>query len=397
MTNTPLSTGVAATPEITPPAVAPASQTLRLWLPSQFAPAPDTAGGRVLLAQLKAFESAHPDWQVEVRIKKTSGQGGLVNALQASLEAAPGVSPDVIALDTPSLAVAAPLLQPLSNRLAESEIKDFYPFALQAGRIGDQLLGLPFAAEVWGLAYYTGAYPTPPLAWVDLKTDVGSLGLPLNDPLALVTLQNYVALGGQLTDASGKPAIDPGALSQVLAHYLFLQSTNTLSGVGVSDMSPEETWTAYREGRVTAAAVLSSDYLADRERLTNTAFTLLPTRDGKRFTFASQWSYALVTSDPVRQNIALDLMQTLTAPEALGEWARAAAVLPTRPSALAQWPNESLRAVLEEALLAAQPQPPSSVLGVVGPPVTAAVQVVLAGQASPEAAASTAAQTIAGR
>ena len=375
----------------------PATQTLRLWLPPQFAPTPDTSGGRVLLAQLAAFEAAHPGWAVEVRIKKPNGQGSLLHALQTALQAAPSTSPDVLALDGQSLAAAAPYLQPLTTRLPESELEDFYPFALQTARVNDQLLGSPFAAEVLGLAYSTSVYQTPPLSWNDVQINSGTFGLPLNDPMALVTLQNYVALGGKLTDVSGKPSIDPGTLSQVLAYYLFLQSNNALSGISLSATSPGELWAAYRESRVTATAVTSGDYLADRERLTGTAFTLLPTRDGKRATFASQWNYALAASDPARQLVALELILTLTAPETLGEWTRAANVLPARPSAMATWPNDTLRAILTEALLTAQPQPSPTILNVVGPPITAAVQVVLAGQASPETAAETAAQTIAAR
>jgi ABC-type glycerol-3-phosphate transport system substrate-binding protein len=394
-------TGLAATPQATqvdPQAtVVSTPQVLRLWLPPQFEPTTNTMGGRVLLAQLQAFEEAHSGWKVEVRIKKPSGQGGLLNALRASLQAAPGVSPDVIALDAPTLPAAVPFIQPLTDRLNESETKDLYPFALQSARVGDQVVGMPFAADVWGLAYSTSVYSTPPLKWSDINIAPGSLGLPLNDPLALVTLQNYAALGGRFTDEAGKPSIDPAQLAQVLTHYLFLQSTNTLSGLGISASSPAETWTAYREGRVTAVAVLSSNYLADRERLTHSAFTLAPTRDGQPYAFASQWSYALTASDPGRQEIALDLIRALTGPEALGEWTRAADMLPARPSALAVWPDTTLRAVFEDALLAAQPQPPPALLNTVGPPITAAVQVVLAGQASPEAAAETAAHTIAGR
>ena len=395
-----------ATPDITPepnespfpqPTSAPVIQTLRLWLPPQFEPTADSVAGQLLLDQLKEFEGAHPGWRVEVRVKKAAGQGGLINALQTAVQSAPGVAPDVIALDGPMLATAAPLIQPLTARFTEDELADFYPFTLQAARVENELLGLPFAADALGLAYSTAVYVTPPLAWVDINTGTGPLWLPLNDPTALVILQQYLALGGSLADEDGNPAIDPGTLAQVLAYYQFLQVNNLISIGSLGAASPAETWLAYRESRATSAAAFTSAYFADRQRVAATAFTLLPTREGNRLTFASQWNYALATADPARQAVGLELMRWLTASNNLGEWTMAVGMLPTRAKALTQWPDADLRAIAGEAVTAAQPMPSPSLLNVLGPPITTAVQDVLAGRSSAEAAASAAAQAIVGR
>jgi len=375
----------------------PATQTLRLWFPPQLAPTGEDPAGQRLRAQLQAFEDSHPGWRIEVRVKKMAGQGGLLNALQTTLQSAPAMSPDVVVTDGLLLASAAPFLQPLTAYFGEDELSDFYPFALQAARIDNQLLGLPFAADAFGLAYSNSVYVTPPLAWVDINTGAGPLWLPLNDPTALITLQQYVALGGLLTDETGNPAIDSTLLTQVLAYYQFLQVNNLISTGSLGAASPAETWVAYRENRATSAATLTSTYFAERDRVAATGFTLLPTREGNRLTFASQWNYALVSTDATRQGIALELMRWLTAPENLGEWTLAAQQLPTRGKALAQWPNPDLRAIAGEAVTAAQPIPVPSLLNVLGPPITTAVQSVLAGQASPEAAANAAAQAIAGK
>ncbi|MEK9164641.1 MAG: extracellular solute-binding protein, partial [Chloroflexota bacterium] len=200
------------------PTTAPPAQRLRLWLPPQFAPSADTMGGKVLLAELSAFEEDHPGWQVEVRIKTVIGDGGLINSMRTTLLVAPNLGPDVIALDSPMLTEAAPVVQPLDARLAADDLADFYPFALQAARVNNQLDGLPFAADALGLAYSTTAYAVPPQTWIDLH-DIGPLWLPLADPAALVTLQQYLALGGALTDTAGQPSIDESLLAEVLAHY----------------------------------------------------------------------------------------------------------------------------------------------------------------------------------
>ncbi|MBI3243528.1 MAG: extracellular solute-binding protein [Chloroflexi bacterium] len=377
--------------------VAPATQTLRLWFPPQLAPTNDDAAGRQLLTQLQAFEDSHPGWQIEVRAKKLTGQGGLLDSLQTTLQSAPGISPDVIVADGPTLTNAAPFLQTLTEHFGEAELADFYPFALQAARIDNQLLGLPFAADALGLAYSTNVYVTPPLAWVDLNTGAGPIWLPLNDPTALVTLQQYVALGGSLTDETGKPAINSTVLAQVLTYYQFLQVNDLLSIGSLESVNTADTWLAYRESRATSAAAYASTYFAERDRVAATGYTLLPTREGNSLTFASQWNYALVAADPTRQSMALELMRWLTAPDNLSAWTLEAQLLPTRGAALTQWPDPALRAIAGEAVTAAQPLPSSTLLGVLGPPITLAVQSVLSGQATPEVAAEAAAQTIAGR
>ncbi len=375
-------------PALTPD---PAAQTLRLWLPPQFAPSADTPGGRELIAQLASFEQAH-GWRVEVRVKKLAGQGGLLDALRTSLQVAPGASPDVIALDNSMLA-AAEAVQPLTQ-ITNEEAADFYPFALQSVRRDEVWVALPFAADALGLAYSTAVYPLPPQTWNDLKPDYGSIALPFNDPLALITLQQYLALGGKF-EAKDRPGLNAPVLAQVLSDYQALETAGLLPAGTFGVTSAEEAWIAYREGRANSAATFFSYYLTDRYRVIATAFTLLPARAGAQTALARQWNYALIVGDPARQAAALELMRWLTRPDNLGAWAFAASVLPTRPQALNAWNDPELTAAADQILKAAQPEPPQSMLVLAGPPVTAAVQAVLNRQTLPEIAAAAAAAEVA--
>lgn len=381
-----------ATPAAT--AAPPSAQLLRLWLPPQFAPSPDTPEGKLMLAQIAAFEKERSGWSVEVRIKKLAGQGGLLDALQTTLKAAPSAAPDVIALDGAMLLTAAPMLQPLTPFLPDEELADFFPFAVEGAHAENELLGLPFAADALGLAYSTVAYASPPQSWADLKVESGPLWLPLADQTALVTLLQYRALGGGFTNDAGAPAMDAPVLARVLAHYQSMEISGVLPTASTSATELTETWTAFRENRAVAAAAWADTYLANRRRIPASGFTLLPTPDGSRVTFARQWNYALVTSDPARQAVAVALMRWLAAPENSGPWTAAASVLPARAKALDSWAGSGVSNVAAEALSAAQPVPPSSLLAALGPPVAAAVLSVLAGQASPEAAAQTAAAAV---
>jgi ABC-type glycerol-3-phosphate transport system substrate-binding protein len=380
------------------PATQPATpQVLRLWLPPQFAPDPNTAGGKVLQAQLAAFEQSH-GWRVEVRVKKVAGQGGLLDSLHSSLQVAPGVSPDIIALDSLMLATegATSSLQPLTQITTE-ELNDFYPVALQSARHNDALLALPFAVDILSFAFSTGPYPLAPQTWADVKPENGSVALPLNDPTGLLTLQQYSALGGLYLDDQGQPVLDKSILAQVLTDYQALQTAGSLPIESVTAASPDDTWTLYRENRASSAVVLFSTYLAEHRKVNGTAIRGLPSHNGTQTTFARQWNYALITTDPTRQAAAVELMRWLTTPDNLGAWSLAASILPARSRAFTSWSEQGLASIGDQLLKVAQPEPSASTLSVLGPALNTAVQSVLTGQATPDQAANTASTNVARR
>jgi len=380
------SLGTPAPQPLTAPAPAQ-GQPLRMWLPPQFALSAETAHGKILSAQIAEFESSQK-WKVETRIKKANGPGGLIHALQASLAAAPSVAPDVIALDSHMLITVMPSLQPVTL----SDASDFYPFALQAVRVKDQFVAVPFAADTMGFVYLTNAITKPPTSWNDLKRENGPLWLPLGDPKAMITLQQYAALGGTMIDASGKPYLDAAVLADVLSNYQTMQGNGLLANGAIKAIDASETWTAYREGRARLAAVTLSQYLAERARVAPTTFTGTPTRNGNRLAYATQWSYAIITTDPARRAAALEMIRFLTTPERLGAWTFAANVLPTRKGAFNLWPEGTVKNIASDSLAIIVPTP--ATMNALSQPVTSAVQAVMNGQASPEVAAGAAAETV---
>lgn len=375
-------------PEATPTA-APATLSLRLWTLPEFAPQSSLPGGALLEEQLIAFAQANGGVNVDVRIKAAEGRGGMLDSLRATAAVAPSALPDVVALRRPDLLAAAAerLIVPLDAHLAGADLSDYYPFALEAARADGVPMGIPFAADATALAYGILPYPTPPISWTDVISGTGPLVFPAGDPLARLTVQQYLALGGSLADAAGRPSLDPGLLTQVLGFFRTAREAGVLP-LSVNDMSDfTQSWTVYRERRAVLAVAHASDILGDFSRVSNTAITLIPTRDGRPLTQATGWSYALVTADPVRQSPALALMDWLTAPERLGPWTAAAHHLPPRSRALALWPADQPSAYVSQILANAVLEPDVTLLAVVGPPLKQAATDVIAGRASPEAAA----------
>jgi ABC-type glycerol-3-phosphate transport system substrate-binding protein len=377
---------------------APARVTLRLWTSPDAAPDETSPGGPALAGQLQAFEAANPNVSVEVRVKKTSGAGSLLDFLRTASAAAPAVLPDVIALSRDDLSAASGegLVQPVGPVLPPDALADFYPMAVEAARGTDgELYGLPFYAEGTVLVYNTEQRATPPITWTDVLSPTSTFLLPLGDPLGLVTLQQYYALGGAVKDASGDLALDASLLAAVLDFYHTAAAAGVLPPNSGDYADPASTWSAYRDNRAALAAAPAGLYLRERGRAGATAARWLPTRDGVPLAVGTAWSYALVTADPVRQPIALALMQWLTAPANIGEWSQAAGALPPRASALDAWDKDLPAAFAGELMPVAVLQPGAADLAILGLPLKQAVADALAGRVTPQTAAERAAAAIA--
>ena len=372
---------------------------MRLWTSPDTSPGDHSPGGRALARQITAFEAANPGVVVETRVKRASGVGGLLDFLRTATSAAPAVLPDVIALSREDLVMAASegLVQPLTQYISPESLSDFYPLATAAVHSGDVLYGLPFSADAAVLVYRTEIYAAPPLTWADVISSTGVYLIPIGDPSGLATLQQYQALGGAITDASGKLALDVPVLEQVLGFYQAAAAAGVLPPGNGDFLDLAASWIAYREQRAALAVAPATLFLREHDRGGETAATLLPTRDGARLALGTAWSYALVTPDPVRRSLALGLMQWLTAPANVGEWTAAFGALPPRATALDTWADEDLEAFARQVMSAAILQPDEAARAALGPPLRQAAIDVVAGQASPQVAAQRAAVAVAGQ
>ncbi len=89
------------------------------------------------------------------------------------------------------------------------------------------------------------------------------------------------------------------------------------------------------------------------------------------------------------------LVAWLMAATRQAEWTLAAGVLPSGPAALAEWRAAPFVPLAAEVLTRAQPRPNPAILASLGPLLRRAWEDVLNGRASPEAAAESAARTLA--
>ena len=94
------------------------------------------------------------------------------------------------------------------------EDESWFEYARQMAHVQSSTYGIPFAGDAMLLAYHPSSVQTPP---ADLETSL-TLGevllFPATDPQALFTLGTYLADGGSVQDAQGRPCAGRGSLNQ---------------------------------------------------------------------------------------------------------------------------------------------------------------------------------------
>ncbi len=394
-------TSVAASGQVTPtvapisetPQPAPSVITLTLWTKESFSPA-HKDGGRILAEQFTAFTDEHPDVAIEYLLKKPYAKGGILDFLRTTRAVIPTALPDMVTIDTFELGQAARegLVQPMDDLISGELLDDLFPFARESGHFEGHLMGLQFEADIQHLIYNTATLKTSPLTWTQVLTEGISYIFPAGGDEERVNdafLIQYFALGGRLVDNDGQPALDEGALTQVLEFYKEGRDRAIIPLSMLEHESLDDCWSVYLAAGATMSNVDSHRYLLDREMLENTSFAPIPTRDGNAVTMSRGWSLAIVTTDPVRQALAAELIERLMSPGNNVAWNQAVGHLPTRRSSL-----ERLDAVdgyipfLKEQMEAARFRPSLPTYEAIAKALQRAVQNVLLGKSSPSEAAS---------
>jgi maltose-binding protein MalE len=392
--NTPTAAPTAAstpTPAIAPtptPALTP--NTLVVWLPPQFGTDPNTLGEAMLQQQLAEFGET-VGLTVTARAKAEGGRGGILESLLAAYNVAPGALPDVVALRPDDLAAASAVgaVIPLEGWVARETLEEAYPFAQVMSRIEGRWVGVPFAADARVAVYNTQVYTSALTRWSNVVT--GTLVIPGAEANALTVLNDYLALDGPLADANGEPLLSVPLLTSIFTQLKDAQQARWLPTFTLTLTDTAATWRVYRERRATFALTSARAYFSEAGRVQNTAAGLPPTLDGSAFTLAEGWCWALVNTGR-DYTPAAELLNWLTATTQLGQWTRAARVLPPRSAVLAMWGDDPQAPLAAALLTSAQLQPPAAVLDKLGPLLQTALEDVLNDRAAPNEAANTVAQ-----
>lgn len=383
-------------PSATPNVPVLGAETLILWVPPQFDPLDGSTASNLFLSRLDEFSSRRPQTDIQVRVKELSGEYGLLESLRTTRIAAPIIMPDLIALPRSLMeqAFLEELVLPLDEITEVMDENDWFSYALDLARVGDQIAGIPFAGDVMVLAYKNDTEdPTPP-DWDSVLTIQKALAFPASDPQALVTLALYQSLEGELVDPSGELIIGEESLLEVLTYYQQAQAANVMPYWLTQFETDQQSWQSYQDRQSTLAVTWSSTLLSSDSP--NTALAALPTKDSKPFTYADGWVWCVIPSDTEREQVAVELAEFIIDETYLSIWSLESGFLPTRPSGMDSWSEVSFYSTLQQLLPSAILIPDGHILDELGPKVRDAVVAVLKDQIEPASALADLVETILG-
>jgi multiple sugar transport system substrate-binding protein len=380
----------------------PATVKLRIWIPPQLDPASGSEAGEILRQRLDEFTRQRPGVEIQVRVKALSGTGGMLDSLSTTSAAAPLAMPDIVALPRDLLESAAlkGLLRPMTNLTEVLNAPDWYDYALQLSRLQESVYGLPFAGDALVLVYRTQNMPAPPVDWEAALKLNSPLVFPAADPLALFTIAQYQAGGGEIRDQEDRPFLDVARLSAVLDFYQHAEQTELMPYWLTQFQNDDQVWQAFLEERSDMVVTWTSHYLTlvytDTTGSPEIAFAPLPTPDGEPFTLATGWVWALASPNQDQRILGLELAEFLCEANFLARWTEALGYLPPRSNALGGWSDTEIQPLVSQVLRSALLYPSTDISTPLGAALQQAVIQVLKEQNDPLTAAQSAADDLSG-
>ena len=364
------------------------SKTLIVWVPPQFDPADGSTTSNLFISRLQEFISRRPQTDIQVRVKDLSGEFGLLETLRSTRSAAPLIMPDLIALPRPLMeqALQEGLILPLDEITEVMDDNDWFDYSQELARVGDQIAGVPFAGDVMVLAYKDDTGDTPPPDWDAVLATQKALAFPASDPRSLVTMALYQSLGGEFINADGEYTINEEIILEVLSYYQKSQAANVMPYWLTQFETDQQAWQSYQERQSTLAITWSS--ISMDSDSPNTALAALPTKDSKAFTYVDGWVWSVIPSNVETEQIAVELVEFITTDTYLSTWGFEGGYIPTRPSGMDSWSENSFFSTLQQLLPSAVLIPNLDIVDELGPGIRDAVLAILKDQIEPAIALS---------
>ncbi len=384
----------------TPVVDANAPLTLTLWLPPEMAISAQTSG-QVINQLNAAFIASNRQVHIEVLSKAAYGAGGVVNMLLATRPVVPARMPDIIVLDVAELYRLAneDILYPLDDLFPQGLWDDLFPFSLDAVTVNGKKLAMPFQTDISFLVYNTDAIQAPPRTWKEMEKASVHYIFPAGEgdgSAADAFLLHYLAQGGELTQRDNQPFLDSAVVAKVLRNYHTAIESGAVPDSVRTLRTLDDCWAAFLTGDAGMANTSSWHYQRDHAALPSAHYAQIPTDKGDPITLAHAWSWAIVTKDPQRQEVAVRYIVSALRPEFLSAWSAASFHLPVHRSVLVRMiSDEAYQSFLVEQLEHARPYPDVQGYPEVQGALTRAIEDVLDGVATPERAAVSAAAMVA--
>ncbi|MFQ3566850.1 MAG: hypothetical protein SNJ59_07600 [Aggregatilineales bacterium] len=372
-----------AAPPVTP---TPAGMTLRLWWPEPLAPVENEDAADLLSELIGAFRAANPNVMVDFRLKQVdhigmSNVGSLLATLRSASAVAPGALPHVTLMRRSDLLEAASLglLQPL--RIPAAISGDVQRTALELGRIGEQVYGLPYMLDVEHMAFTERVLPPARWAFDDVLASDLTYVFPAGrvNVLSNAFLAQYLTAGPDLL-VGGELIVDAAVLRTVYTFYEQAVAAGVIDASVLEYIRPEDYGPALLSGLVDAGIVTSTLYGKLRARGLELGFGLIPTTTGEAITVLDGWMWVITTPDISLQEVALRFIEHMMQISEHEAYARAVRMVPAQRTALRGAVDLDYAAFVDNLVALAILPLPENASGTVARAMQSGLASVIAGQ-----------------
>ena len=331
------------TPTEPPPDTSPQERLIRVWWPDTLYALDDEGVSDIIENQVEDFNRLNPNYNGEVRIKRSDGQGSALSTLLAAQQVAPSAIPDLVLLKRSDLVQAARngVITPIDDWVPDAIRDDVLPGIINLGEVDGTLYGLPYTVTIQHAIYDLDVYDTPPTSFADVLESEQPFLIPAlpppNQEANDILLGQYLSAGGRLVDNAGVPALDEEALREVLTFYEEGLQNGTFAAELLAYAAPSDYASRLTQGNIPLAIVDSTLYLQEREDIGRVGFAPIPTADGENMVIVDGWLWALATEIPEQQRGALAFLEAFVSAEPLADYTEAFSILPARQRSLRIW------------------------------------------------------------
>ena len=349
-----------STPAVIPtePPTQSSDRQLLLWAPPFFNDLTEVSSATAITNVYAQFERTHPGVHIELQLKNESGNASMLNYLRGAQRLAPTILPDLILLDSQQLwqVTDLELVQTINlNQLANAS--EFFPFTLAAVTSGEQLFGIPYATDLIHLVYHKEQIENSPTSWANLLTQAAPYHFSTgkNEGLNEALLTQYLGAGGRFGPED--TAIDVDAVRALFTFAAEAKAAGVVSEDEFALTTLEQVWESFTTNPSSLANTSAHLILSQLDTLSgrNIGYGPIPTSSGSAQAIAHVWAFAIVTTDPVQIQLAIDLINLLLEPTVHSTWARETKYIPASPIAFDSWRTpgdyyDFLRSELEIAM-----------------------------------------------
>ncbi|MGV8026699.1 MAG: extracellular solute-binding protein [Anaerolineaceae bacterium] len=350
---------------------------LVVWVPEEFSTLVDTEASSILQQRIEEFERQNPGTVVIVRVKGSSGSGGILDSLRNTKAAATNALPQIALLSRTDMedAVGQALLLPVEEFFHDRNPSTYFSYAREISLFDGIVYGFPFVGDALiGIA--TEDFSDLKItSWDEIRAKKVPLYFAANSPQAIFFISQYQSTDGLLVDEQGHASINNENLMTVLDSFdkntrsrIFRENFNTLN-------TNEDAWTLLQNGDIKWEINWYSKAL--QSDISGLQVFQIPSLSSEPYVSAKGWLWTIVDTDTEVADIVPEFIAFFSDPQFLASFSQAAGYLPVLPTSLAFYENGDSFDSLNTILTAAHAIPGNELILELGPVFRDATLMVL--------------------